>query len=110
MCETHNACHYIWCFERKNGKMTEVFYEKCVEGHWYDPRINKTVDVYVITYEMSQKPSREKTLTLELLSDYKGAGDFDYFDEEKVEYEEGLPVYPQMQVGTAHRKQVTDIV
>ena len=89
--------------------MTEVFYEKCVEGHWYDPRINKTVDVYVITYEMSQKPSREKILTLELLSDYKGAGDFDYFDEEKVEYEEGLPVYPQMQVGTAHRKQITDI-
>jgi hypothetical protein len=43
------------------------------------------------------------------LSDYKGAGDFDYFDEEKIEYEEGLPVYPQMQVGTAHRKQITDM-
>jgi len=89
--------------------MIEVFYEKSVEGHWYDPRINKTVDVYVITYEMSQKPSREKILALALLSDYKGAGDFDYFDEDKVEYEDGLPVYPQIQVGTALRRQVTDI-
>ncbi|MDR3782445.1 MAG: hypothetical protein P4K92_03955 [Candidatus Nitrosotalea sp.] len=43
------------------------------------------------------------------MSDYKGAGDFDYFDEEKVEYEEGLPVYPQMQLGTAHRKQINDV-
>jgi hypothetical protein len=89
--------------------MTEVFYEKCVEGHWYNPQINKTVDVYAITYEISQKPSREKILTLELLLDYKDAGDFDYFDEEKVEYEQGLPVYPQMQLGAAHRKQVTDM-
>ena len=86
-----------------------IFYEKCVEGHWFDSRINKTVDVYIITYEMSQKPNREKILTLELLSDYKGAGDFDYFDEEKVEFEEGLPVYPQMQMGTAHRKQIADL-
>jgi hypothetical protein len=30
-----------------------VIYEKCIEGHWYDPRINKTIDVYAITYEMS---------------------------------------------------------
>lgn len=89
--------------------MTEVFYEKSIEGHWYDPRINKTIDVYAITYEMSQKPNREKTLTLELLADYKGAGDFDYFDEEKVEYQEGLPVYPQIEVGSAHRKQISDI-
>ncbi len=87
--------------------MTRVFYEKCVGGRWYDPQINKTVDVYVITYEMSQKPSREKILTLELLSNYNGAGDFDYF-EDKVEYEEGLSIYPQMQMGTAHRKQITD--
>ena len=89
--------------------MTEVFFEKCVEGHWYDQRINKTIDVYVITYEMSQKPSREKILILELLSDYKGAGDFDYFDEAKVGYEGGLPVYPQIQLGTGHRKQVNDV-
>jgi hypothetical protein len=89
--------------------MTEVFYEKCVEGHWYDPCINKTVDVYVITYEMSQKPSREKMLTLELLSNYKGSGDFDYFDDEVVEYEESLPICPMVQMGTAHRKKITDI-
>jgi hypothetical protein len=49
-------------------------------------------------------------LTLELLLDYKGSGDSDCFDKTKVEYEKGLPVYHQMQVGTAHRRQVTDVL
>jgi len=81
-------------------------YEKAIKGQWYDLRINRTVEVFVITYEMTQKPSREKILIMEILKDFPDAGSFEYFDEEKLAYEKGMPVYPDMQLGSINRRRV----
>ena len=82
------------------------FYEKAVKGQWYDSRINRTVEVFVITYEMTQKPSREKILIMEILKDFPDAGSFDYIDDEKLVYEKGMPVYPTIQTGTINRRDI----
>jgi hypothetical protein len=84
------------------------YYEKVLTGHWFDPRIKKTIEVYAITYEMSQNPSREKILAMELLADFPEAGDFDYIDEQRMEYEEDMPLYPEVEVATANRRQVSE--
>ena len=83
------------------------FYEKAIKGQWYDSRINRTVEVFVITYEMTQKPSREKILIMEILKDFPDAGSFEYHDEEKAAYEKGMPVYPGIQLGSINRKEIT---
>ena len=57
---------------------------------------------------MSQKPYREEILAMELLKDYPDAGNFDYIDDEKLEYEEGMPLYPQIEVGSANRREIAD--
>lgn len=82
------------------------FYKKAIRGQWYDSRINKTVEVFVITYEMTQKPSREKILTMEILKDFPDAGNFEYIDDEKLVYEKGMPVYPDIQLGSINRRQI----
>ena len=82
------------------------FYEKAIKGQWYDSHINRTVEVFVITYEMTQKPSREKILIMEILKDFPDAGSFEYFDEEKLAYEKGMPVYPDMQLGSINRRRI----
>jgi len=81
-------------------------YEKAIKGQWYDSHINRTVEVFVITYEMTQKPSREKILIMEILKDFPDAGSFEYFDEEKLAYEKGMPVYPDMQLGSINRRRI----
>lgn len=82
------------------------YYEKVVEGHWYDPRIKRTVEVFAITYEMTKKPSREKILTMEILADFPDSGNFDYIDDVKLTYEEGMPVYPKIQVGSTNKREI----
>ena len=82
------------------------FYEKAIKGQWYDSRINRTVEVFAITYEMTQKPSREKILAMEILKDFPDAGNFEYIDDEKLAYEKGMPVYPDIQLGIINRRQI----
>ena len=82
------------------------FYEKAIKGQWYDSRINRTVEVFAITYEMTQKPSREKILIMEILTDFPDAGSFEYFDDEKLFYEKGMPVYPGIQLGSINRREI----
>jgi hypothetical protein len=84
----------------------DELYEKAIKGQWYDSRINRTVEVFVITYEMTQKPSREKILIMEILKDFPDAGSFDYIDDEKLAYEKGMPVYPDMQLGSINRRRI----
>ncbi len=81
-------------------------YEKAVKGQWYDSRNKRTVGVFVVTYEMTQKPSREKILIMEILTDFSDAGSFDYSDDEKLPYEKGMPVYPQIQVGSVNKREI----
>ncbi len=61
-------------------------YEKAVKGQWYDSRNKRTVGFFVVTYEMTQKPSREKILIMEILTDFSVAGSFDYSDDEKLQF------------------------
>ena len=82
------------------------FYEKAIEGQWYDPRIKRTVQVFAITYEMTQKPSREKILIMEILEDFPDAGSFDYADNVKLKYEKEMPLYPEIQVGSTNRREI----
>lgn len=88
--------------------MTEEYYAKYLTAYWYDPRIKHTIEVYAITYEMSQKPDREKILTMELLKDYSDAGEMDYDDELRIEAEKDLPIYPTIEIGTVNRRDVSD--
>lgn len=55
---------------------------------------------------MTQKPSREKILTMELLKDFPDAGNFEYFDDEKMPYEKGMPAYPGIQIGSINRREI----
>jgi hypothetical protein len=55
---------------------------------------------------MTQKPSREKILIMEILTDFPNAGNFDYTDDEKLQYEKGMPVYPQIQVGSVNKREI----
>ncbi len=82
-------------------------YEKAVEGRWYDSRIKRTVQVFAVTYEMTKKPSREKVLIMEILIDFPDAGSFDYMDNVKMKYEKEMPLYPEIQVGNANRREIT---
>jgi hypothetical protein len=82
------------------------FYEKAIKGEWYNSLINRTVEVFSITYEMTQKPSREKILIMEILKDFPDAGSFEYFDDEKVVYEEGMPVYPAIHIGSINKREI----
>ena len=82
------------------------FYEKAVEGRWYDLRIKRTVEVFAITYEMTKKPNREKTLIMEILADFPEAGSFEYVDDVKFAYESGMPVYPAIQVGSTTKREI----
>jgi hypothetical protein len=81
-------------------------YEKVIEGRWYDPRIKRTVEVFAITYEMTKKPSREKILTMEILVDFPDSGNFDYIDDVKLRYQEGMPIYPKIQVGSTNKREI----
>jgi hypothetical protein len=89
-------------------EMTEEYYAKHVTGYWFDPRNKKRIEVFAITYEMSQKPNREKILTMELLKDYSNAGEFKYNDESRIKDEGNLCVYPLIQVGTVSRRDITE--
>lgn len=82
------------------------FYEKSIEGQWYDPRIKRTVQVFAVTYEMTQKPNREKILIMEILTDFPDAGSFDYMDNVKLQYEKEMPLYPEIQVGSMNRREI----
>jgi len=82
------------------------FYEKAIKGQWYDPRIGRTVEVFVITYEMTQKPSREKILTIEILKEFPDSGNFDYIDDMKLMYEKGMPIYPEINLGSINRREI----
>jgi hypothetical protein len=86
--------------------MTIVYYAKAVEGQWYDSRIKRTLEVFAITYEMTRKPSREKLLTMEILADFPDSGNFEYIDDLKLRYEEGMPVYPEIQVGSTNKRKI----
>jgi len=33
---------------------------------------------------------------------------FDYIDDEMLEYEQGMPLYPQIEVGSANRREITN--
>ncbi len=83
------------------------FYEKIVEGQWYDQRIKKTVEVFAITYETTHKPSREMILTMEILADFPDSGNFHYVDDMKLAHENGMPVYPEIQVGSTNKREIT---
>ena len=82
------------------------FYEKAVEGQWYDSRTRRTVQVFAITYEVTQKPDRKKILVMEILADFPDAGNFEYSDDVKLGYEGGMPVYPQIQVGSTTKREI----
>ncbi|MDE1769167.1 MAG: hypothetical protein KGI28_01260 [Thaumarchaeota archaeon] len=86
------------------------FYEKAVTGQWYNQRIKKTIEVFAITYEMTKKPSREKILIMEILADFPEAGSFDYIDDVKLTYEIGMPVYPEIQVGSSNKREILNPV
>ena len=86
--------------------MSEEYYVKIVLGKWFDPRIKKVVDVYALTHEMTQGPIREKILTMELLRDFPDAGSFNYYDEQKEEYVEGMTVYPEIKTGSGNTRKV----
>ncbi len=88
--------------------MPEEYYVKIVLGKWFDPRIKKVVEVYALTHEMTQGPNREKILTMELLKDFPDAGDFNYFDDQKEEYVEGMVVYPQIKIGSGNTRKITN--
>jgi len=82
------------------------YYEKSIKGLWYDIQNKRTVEVFAMTYEMTQKPSREKTLIMEILADFPDAGSFDYADDEKLPYEKGMPVYPEIHVGSLNKREI----
>ena len=88
--------------------MSEEYYVKIVLGKWFDPRIKKVVEVYALTHEATQGPIREKILTMELLRDFPDAGHFDYYDEQKEEYVEGMAVYPEIKIGSGNTRRVTN--
>ena len=87
--------------------MSEKYYVKIVLGKWFDPRIKKVVDVYALTHEMTQGPIREKILTMELLQDFPDAGRFNYYDEQKEEYVEGMALYPKITIGSESTRKIT---
>lgn len=87
--------------------MEEEYYAKHVTGYWFDPRIKKTIEVFAITYEMSQQPNREKILTTELLMNYSNVKDFKYDDKSMVKDEGNLAIYPIVQIGTVSRRDIT---
>lgn len=82
------------------------FYEKAVTGKWYNSSIKKTIEVFSITYEMTRKPNREKILTMEILADFPEAGSFDYVDDIKFTYQQGMPIYPEIQVGCSDKREI----
>ena len=87
--------------------MSEEYHIKIVLGKWFDPRIKKTLGVYALTHEMTQGPSREKILTMELLRDFPNAGHFNYFDEQKEEFVEGMTIYPALKIGCENTRKIT---
>ena len=88
-------------------KMTEKYYEKILTGKWYDERLKKTVDVIIVTYEMSEKPDRVEILEKTLLNDYPSAGDLEWYDAEIMESYEGMPIYPMMEIRQAYVQDVS---
>ncbi|MFZ1076072.1 MAG: hypothetical protein WAN47_01425 [Nitrosotalea sp.] len=88
--------------------MAEEYYVKLVLGKWFEPRIKKTVEVYAHTHEITQAPNREKILTIELLRDFPDAGRFNYYDDQKEEYVEGMAVYPKIKIGSGSIREITD--
>jgi len=88
--------------------MSEEYYAKIVFGKWFDPRLKKVVEVYALTHEMTQEPIRDKMLTMELLQDFPNAGRFDYYDDQKEEYVEGMAVYPEIKIGSGSTRKVSD--
>lgn len=89
-------------------KMTEKYYVKLVLGKWFEPRTKKTVEVYANTHEMTPEPNREKMLTMELLRDFPDAGRFNYYDDQKEEYVEGMAVYPKIMIGSRSIRDIVD--
>jgi hypothetical protein len=83
-------------------KMTDMYYEKIVTGKWYDERLKKTVDIIIVTYEMSEKPDRVEILEKALLRDYPTAGDIAWYDAELTEFYEGMAVYPFAEIRQAY--------
>lgn len=89
-------------------KMTEMYYEKIVTAKWYDERLKKVVDVYVITYEMSQKPDRTEILEKVLLKNYPSAEDVAWYEEEIVEFFEDMAIYPIVEISQAYTQDILD--
>jgi len=88
--------------------MEDEYYEKRLIGRWYDERLKETIDVSAVTYEKLREPKREKALGMALLSNHPNAGDFHYWDEFSVKFEEGIPVYPDVDVETRTRIGIID--
>jgi hypothetical protein len=88
-------------------KMTEMYYEKIVTGKWYNERLKKRVDVVIVTYEMSEKPDRVEILEKALLKDYPSAGDLEWYDAEVVEFYEGMPIYPIVEIRHAYTQDIS---
>lgn len=90
-------------------KMTGIYYEKIITAKWFDERLKKTVDVVVVTYEMSEKPDRVERLEKALLKHYASVGDIEWYDAEPMEYYEGMPIYPIIEIRQAYTQDVSEI-
>lgn len=88
--------------------MAEIYYEKIITAKWYDERLKKTVDVVVVTYEMSEKPDRVEILEKALLKDYASVGDIEWYDAEPMEFYEGMPIYPMVEIRQAYTRDVSE--
>lgn len=89
-------------------KMTEMYYEKIVTAKWYNERLKKTVDLVIVTYEMSEKPDRVEILEKTLLKNYPNAGDIAWYDAELTEFYEGMAIYPMVEIRQAYIQDISE--
>jgi hypothetical protein len=89
-------------------KMTETYYEKIVTAKWFDERLKKTVDIVIVTYEMSEKPDRVEILEKTLLKDHPSAGDIAWYDAELTEFYEGMAIYPLVEIRHAYVQDISE--
>lgn len=87
--------------------MVEMYYEKIVTAKWYDDRLKITVDLVIVTYEMSEKPDRVEILEKVLLKDYPGAGLVEWYDAELIEFYEGMAIYPLVEIRQAYLQDIS---
>lgn len=85
-----------------------MYYEKIVTAKWFDERLKKTVDIVIVTYEMSEKPDRVEILEKILLKDYPSAGDITWYDAELTEFYEGMAIYPLVEIRQAYVQDISE--